>query len=401
MSKTFFEFFSPVKILAGFNALENIPFELSLLNVKEPLLITDPGVESAGLLKSVVRVLKDTGIKPPEIFNDVPQDSSMSVVAKGASLYREKGCDGLIALGGGSVIDTAKGINILVSENADDLKKFSGAGVLKKQLKPLMIIPTTAGTGSETTLVAVITDPETGNKVPFVSHFLIPDVAILDPRMTLTLPRQLTAASAMDTLTHAVEAYTGLANNTVSDAHAWSAVQVVSENLFALFEKPDDRQLRLNLSVAATQAGIAFSNSMVGVVHTLGHSVGAVCHVPHGMAMSVLLPHGLEYNLENGGESYANALGKLLLPLAGEDTYLNTAKNERPAAVIKTIRDWKNRLQKISDLPCTLKETGRVQKDDLVPIVQVSLSDASSIYNPVEIDAEDALNILTKAYENC
>jgi alcohol dehydrogenase len=174
----------------------------------------------------------------------------------------------IVAVGGGSVMDTAKGVNIVVSENADDLMQFSGAGNLTRPLKPLVAIPTTAGTGSEVTLVAVIADPARNLKMPFTSYFLMPDIAVLDPRMTLTLPPAITAATAMDALTHAIEAYTCLAKNPLSDAHAQLAIELIGQNLLKVINVPENANGRLALAVAATLAGVAFSNAMVGMVHT-------------------------------------------------------------------------------------------------------------------------------------
>ncbi len=154
------------------------------------------------------------------IFDDVPPDSSLQTVRRAAELYREHGCDAIIAIGGGSVIDTSKATNILVSEGGDDLLKYSGAHNLPKPLKPFFVIPTTSGTGSEATMVAVVSDTEKNVKMAFASNYLMPHAAILDPRMTLTLPAHLTAMTGMDALTHCVEAYTCLAANPISDAYA-------------------------------------------------------------------------------------------------------------------------------------------------------------------------------------
>ncbi|MCV6603330.1 MAG: iron-containing alcohol dehydrogenase, partial [Cohaesibacter sp.] len=222
-------------------------------------------------------------------------------------------CDAIVAIGGGSVIDSAKGVNILASEQSDDLSAFSGSGAIKRALKPFFVIPTTAGTGSEVTLVAVIKDNERGIKMSFASPFLLPNAAVLDPRMTLTLPPHITAATGMDALTHAVEAYICMAKNPLSDAFATAAIQKIVAHLVNVVNKPDDIEGRLALAEAATMAGIAFSNSMVGLVHSLGHSVGAECHLPHGLCMSIFLPWVLEYNLDK----CADNIGELLLPLMG------------------------------------------------------------------------------------
>ena len=297
----YYEFCCRVKTVSGHGVLEKIPEILGDLGARLPLIITDKGVFEAGLIDVVVSVMKDRvpylRISGGSVETGVPPDSDLTVVNRLAGVYREKGCDAIIAVGGGSVLDTAKGVNIVVSENASDLMAFTGAGALKRPLKPLIAIPTTSGTGSEVTLVAVIADHEKKRKMLFTSYFLLPDVALLDSRMTLGLPPAITSATAMDALSHAVEAYTCLAKNPMSDAFARAAMELMRDNLFKVMDHPDDKGGRLSLAVAANLAGVAFSNAMVGMVHTLGHSVGAVCRVPHGMCMAILLPYGLEYNL--------------------------------------------------------------------------------------------------------
>jgi alcohol dehydrogenase len=283
--RKYFEFFSPVKIVAGEKALEHIPFELGSLGCKRPMVVTDQGVHEAGLVRLLESVLSEAEVAVSALFDAVPPDSSTTVVTDVAKVYREARADALIAIGGGSVIDTAKGANILVSEGGNDLEAYSGSGVLTRRLKPLFVVPTTAGTGSEVTLVAVIKDLERGLKLPFSSAFLLPDAAILDPRMTLKLPPQLTAATAMDAMVHATESYISLAKNPLSDAYAVAAIRKISEHLVPTIKSPGDPRLRLELSLAATMAGIAFSNAMVGMVHALGHSVPAAgCTTGHAWA---------------------------------------------------------------------------------------------------------------------
>jgi len=225
MTTQFFEFFCPVKIVAGLAALEHIPFELSARGVSRPLIVTDRGVRAAGLLEPVQGALKSGGVSAELVFDDVPQDSATGVVASIARLYRREQCDSLIAIGGGSVIDTAKAVNILVSEGGDELAQYSGTNTLKRRLKPLFVLPTTSGTGSEVTTVSVVKDSNSGMKLPFISQYLAPDVAVLDPRMTLGLPPFFTAATAMDAMTHAIEAFTCLGKNPLSDAYASAAIQ--------------------------------------------------------------------------------------------------------------------------------------------------------------------------------
>lgn len=394
MTKSYYEFFCPVKVVAGNAALEHIPYELNTLAASRPLIITDKGVRGAGLIEHVLNAFSESEMDVVDIYDNVPPDSSTHVVKDIARVYREKKCDSIIAIGGGSVIDTSKGVNILVSENGNDLSEFSGVGVLKRPLKPFFVIPTTAGTGSEVTLVAVIADTEKNVKLPFTSYFLLPNVAILDPRMTLTLPPHITAMTAMDAMTHAIEAYTGLGKNPISDAYATSAIRKISQNLMRVLDQPDDADARLELAQASTMAGIAFSNSMVGLVHSLGHSLGALCHLPHGLCMNLFLPYVLEYNLAQRGD----VIGELLLYLAGAEIYARTPPHDRGAKAITVIRGIRDELNRRCKLPRTLAETGKVTKEQLPKLAEMALDDGSIIYNPVEVDLADALGVLNRAW---
>lgn len=389
-----YEFFCPVKLIVGARALENIPFELAALGASRPLLVTDRGVAAAGLVDKLREILSVGGLEIAAVYDEVPPDSSLAAVRAIARRYREAGCDSLIALGGGSPIDTAKAANILASEKTDDLLKFSGAGNLPRPLKPLLVIPTTAGTGSEVTFVSIVRDEERGVKVPFASPFLMPHAAVLDPRMTLSLPAQITAATAMDAMTHACESFICLAKNPMSDAYATAAVRAVADNLLKVLDRPSDEQGRLALAQGATMAGIAFSNSMVGLVHSLGHSVGALCHVHHGTCMSILLPAVLEYNLATRRAE----IGELLLPLAGAQVYADTPAANRAEKTIARLRALKDEIHARCGLPRTLSETGKVEKSQLPKIAGMALDDGSIIFNPVEVSREEALAVLEKSW---
>ncbi|EAM8864265.1 iron-containing alcohol dehydrogenase [Salmonella enterica] len=394
MAKPYYEFFCPVKVIAGYAALEHIPFELATLGAKRPLIITDKGVRANNLLAPIEAAFEMADAAIVAIFDDVPPDSSLGTVRSAAKLYRENHCDAIIAVGGGSVIDTSKATNILVSEGGDDLLKYSGAHNLPKPLKPFFVIPTTSGTGSEVTMVAVVSDTEKNVKMPFASYYLMPHAAILDPRMTQTLPPHLTAMTAMDAMTHAVEAYTCMAANPISDAYATAAVKKISAHLFNVLDNPSDAQGRLELAQASTMAGIAFSNSMVGIVHSLGHSLGAVVHLPHGLCMNLFLPYVLEYNKEVNGDKIAD----LLLPLAGADIYAQTPAHLRADKTIATILTMRDRIYSLTKLPRTLRETGKISEAQLDEVAEKALNDGSIIYNPKEATLEDLKSILKKAW---
>jgi alcohol dehydrogenase len=394
MSKPYYEFFCPVKTIAGHQALEHLPFELSAVSVSRPMVITDKGVRGAGLLGLVEAIFSSSNLPVTTVFDDVPADSSLATVRKAAQSYRNNQCDCLIAIGCGSVIDTSKEVYILVSEGGDDLLQYAGAHNLKRALKPLFVVPTTSGTGSEVTMVAVISDLDAGVKIPFTSYYLLPNAAVLDPRMTLTLPPLVTAATAMDALTHAIEAYTCLGANPMSDAYATAAIQKVSRNLLAVMDNPKDAQGRLELAQASTMAGIAFSNSMVGMVHALGHSMGAICHLPHGMCMSILLPYVLEYNESENG----TRIGELLLPLGGPEVYAATPQSRRASRAVQIILLLRDNLHERCGLPRTLQETGKVGMEQLESIADMAINDGSIIFNPKESDRSELLAVLVKAW---
>ncbi|MEN6469547.1 MAG: iron-containing alcohol dehydrogenase [Smithella sp.] len=398
----YYEFCCRVKIVAGHDALEKIPDLLIERGAKKPLIITDKGVAGAGLIDIVTRALRDR-VFADLIADNVPPDSDLRVVNQLAGLYHDNACDAIIAVGGGSVMDTAKGVNIVVSENATDLMAFSGVGALKRPLKPLIAVPTTAGTGSEVTQVAVIKDHEKHLKMAFGSYFLLPDISVLDSRMTMTMPPFITAMTGMDAMSHAVEAYYCLQKNPLSDAHALAAVNMIYQYLPIVAKNPADQDARLSMAVGACLAGIAFSNSMVGLVHNLGHATGSVCGVPHGMCMAIMLPYGLEYNMHKREDAMAG----LLLPMAGEAVYRDTPPAQRAAKVVSLIRQLNADLNTITGgrharfFQEVRDRDGKpmVPREVLPEIARAALSDGASIYNPEDTDYDDNLMVLEAAWE--
>lgn len=399
---SFYDFCCRVKTIAGISALEKISIQLLKMNARRPLIISDKGVAAAGLINVVTQAMGD-GLVVGEIYDNVPVDSDYKIVDDIVRIYRDKRCDAIIAIGGGSVIDTAKGVNIVASLGGDTLLDYEGLGAVKRKLNPLVVVPTTAGTGSEMTLVAVIADPDRKIKMLFPSYFLLPDLAVIDPRMTQTLPDFLTASTAMDALTHACEAYFCLEKNPLSDSFALKAIRMISQNLINVIRNPKDIQGRLALAGASAMAGIAFSNSMVGMIHNLGHTVGALCHVPHGVAMSIFLPYGLEYNLHRSAE----IIGEILFAMAGPEVYSQTPKKERAEKVIDLIRKLNEELYDATKgrHPRCLKEiSGRdggqlVPKEMLPYIAEAIMMDGARLTNPEELLPADALFVLEHAWE--
>ncbi|WP_429218887.1 iron-containing alcohol dehydrogenase [Aeromonas veronii] len=390
----YYDFFCPVKLLAGEQALEQLASELTSLGARRPLLLTDKGVNATGLATLLANVLAEGELPVAAIWDEIPADSSTAVVERIAKRYRELDCDSLVALGGGSVIDTAKAVNILTSMGGDHLLDYSGAGCLTRPLKPLAVVPTTAGTGSEVTLVAVIKDEASGRKVPFTSPFLLPQLAVLDPRLTQGLPLNITAATAMDAMTHAIEAFIGTAKNPVSDALALMAVEKIASALPQIIHDPQNKQLRLQLAEGSTLAGMAFSNSMVGLVHALGHSLGARCHLPHGLCMNLFLPTVLDYNRPE----VDSELARLLLPLVGAERFAATPAHQRAEATITAIRTLRDTLWQAVKLPRTMSEAGVSDRSLLTEIRDLAVNDGAMLFNRKDADREQLLTLLKRAW---
>ncbi|WP_265461231.1 iron-containing alcohol dehydrogenase [Aeromonas salmonicida] len=391
----YYDFFCPVKLMAGEQALEQLAGELAGLGARRPLLLTDKGVSGTGLATLLANVLAEGELPVADIWDEIPADSSTAVVERIAARYRELECDSLVALGGGSVIDTAKAVNILASMGGARLLDYAGAGCLTRPLQPLAVVPTTAGTGSEVTLVAVIKDEASGRKVPFTSPFLLPQLAVLDPRLTQGLPLNITAATAMDAMTHAIEAFIGNAKNPVSDALALMAIEKIANALPKVLQSPQDKQLRLQLAEGSTLAGMAFSNSMVGLVHALGHSLGARCHLPHGLCMNLFLPTVLDYNRPGIDPE----LARLLLPLVGAERFAATPATERTQAAIQALCALRDSLWQAVKLPRTLREAGVTDKGLLPEIRDLAINDGALLYNRKDADRAQLLDLLERAWE--
>ena len=392
----YYEFQSAAKIMSGKFALENIPQEMRNLHAVHPMILSDNMLEKIGTLQKVLDALASQGMEAGAIYTDIPADSSLHVVNGIAKEFKRKNCDSLIAVGGGSVIDTAKGVRMLLSQDMDDILEVWGCENLTMGHRvPFIAVPTTSGTGSESTLVAVIKNEARKLKMEFISYYLQPDVAVLDVRMTETLPPRMTASTGMDALCHAIESYSCIQKNPVSDAYAMKAIELIRDNLERAVNRGHDGQARLAMANASMMAGAAFSNSMVGIVHAIGHALGGVCHVPHGDAMTILLPHGMAYNYAD--ERTRQLYGELLLPLAGEEVYFSTPKAQRAKQAIKEVWSLRKRLHRSCGLSVRLRDFD-VNPEDFEKVAETAINDGAMLVNPRKADVEDVLFILKKAF---
>ena len=390
---SYYEFVNPGKILSGKYALENIASEFRLLGASSALVLSDKVLNDLGQVKVLCDALTSGGLSVASIFTDIPSDSSIEVVNSIASTYRSSGADSIVALGGGSVIDTAKGVRMLISQGGDDIMKFVGAEVLPRAVQiPFAAVPTTSGTGSEATAVAVIKDNARKVKMEFISQFLLPDLAVLDERFTLSMPKRITAMTGLDALTHAIESYSCLQKNPISQSYARSAILLIHENLEKCISTPGDRKARLALANGSLLAGSAFSNSMVGIVHAIGHSLGGVCGLPQGLAMAILLPHCMRFNLDKCADDYEDILSFLIAP----EDFVATKKGDRAMRCVEEVSSFTSNVASRSGLSLRLGENN-VSRQDFDEVAKRAINDGAMIVNPKAVGFRDVLDILNSA----
>lgn len=385
----YFEFVNSVKILCGQDAVYNLAFELDYYNCNKPMILSDNGLKKLQIPEIVIKAM---GKKNYFMYTDIPIDSSIETINQITKLYKKEKCDGIIAVGGGSVIDTAKGVRLSISQNENNLSKLSGNEIIKVGSRvPFFVIPTTSGTGSECTGVAVIKDDQTHIKQEYISQELLPNVAILDCSFTKSLPPKLTITTAFDALTHAIEAYTSLQKNPISDIYATTAIKLIANNLILAVNK-NDIEARNQLALASCLAGVAFSNAMVGIVHAIGHAVGGYKQIPHGDAMTVLLPHCIKYNMDKCSKEY----GQLLLYLTNEEKYVTTPKDKRANQFVVEIKNLLNKLQKRYNVKTKLSDYN-ITQEDFDEIATRALNDGAAIVNRKKIKKQDIIDILQQS----
>jgi len=381
----FFEFLLRPRVLYKSGLVQELGNEISRLAGTQAVIVADAGVAQAGLLEPITASLQGS-IAIVGYFTDVPANSSVAVVERGAAYAREQGADLIIAVGGGSPIDTAKCMRILLTEGGA-LHDYEGYNLLERPLVPMIAIPTTAGTGSEVTPFAVIRDEEAHLKMTFASPFLAPDLAVLDPQMTRTLPQRLTAATGMDALTHAIESFVSSEANPISESLALYAIDMISNNLRAATHDSDDMEARGQMLVASAMAGMAFSSGFLGIVHAMAHAIGGMFEVHHGTANAILLPYGMQFNsiaVPNRYSRIARAMG--------------VNAGGRPEGDV--IADGIAAVRLLSAncmLPARLRDVG-VPEDAFDELADTVLGDAAIFTNPRPALREDVIELLREAW---
>ena len=269
---------------------------------RKPMIVTDPGVIASGLANRAIEYLAAEKIECA-IFSAVNQNPRDFQVMAGAKFYADNGCDVIIAIGGGSPMDCAKGIGIICT-NQDFILAYEGVDNVPVPGPPLICLPTTAGTSADVSQFAIINDVARKRKFAIISKTMVPDAALIDPEMTVTMPPYLTACTGMDALVHAIEAIASTASSRITDLHAMEAIRVIRKALPVAVSHGDDLEARDQMMFASMEAGLAFSNASLGAVHALAHSLGGLLDMPHGECNAVLLNHVIEYNFKSAPDRY-------------------------------------------------------------------------------------------------
>ena len=381
-----FEFTAVARIINGVGSALDLAAQCRRLGVERPLLVTDPGLMSIGLIQPVLAALEKEGLSPL-VFDQVREDPPEATVLAAAELARRGNIDGVIAVGGGSSMDVAKVVAVLLGSQ-QALSELYGVDQVTGGRLPLILVPTTAGTGSEVTPVAVITTGET-TKAGVSSPVLLPDVAVLDASLTLGLPASITAMTGVDAMVHAIEAYTSRhEKNPLSENLAVKALALLSRNIRTAVHEGGNREARENMLLGACLAGQAFANAPVGAVHALAYPLGGHYHIPHGLSNSLVLPSVLEFNAPHADELYAE-LAEVVIgaPVAGSASAKSAALT---AALRQLVDDVK--------LPATLQQAGVKESDLEMLASDAMLQQRLLMNNPREVSYEDALSIYKAAY---
>jgi alcohol dehydrogenase class IV len=388
----FFTWVNRGRILYAPGARSEIAFELGQMSADKPLIITDKGLVKAGVAQQVVAALEKSGVRPAGFFDSVVQDARIENINEATRLYNDSHADSLIAIGGGSVLDTAKAVNILLGKGLSDFKPLADQAALWEDAAPLaphIAIPTTAGTGCEVTNVLVVLDDSSQSKLSVTHPYCNADLAILDPELTVMLPAKITAFTGMDALTHAIEGVTSTAAQPISDALGLHAIRIISQALPVAVQEPDNIEAIGQMLIAATLAGMCFCNAMTGATHALAHALGALYSIPHGLANAIMLPFVMEFNATETPEKYS-MISQALGVSSGEEP-----DQVRAMACVNAIKKLKMDIS----LTDTLKDFNLpTDPEQLSGLVELAAGDSQISYNPRALEDTDILSLIIKAF---
>ena len=353
-------------------------------SLKKVLLVTDKGIIENGWVEDVVKSLDELGIEYI-LFTELTPNPKDFEVMLGAESFKNNRCDGIIAIGGGSPMDLAKGVGI-ISTNGGMIVDYKGVDMITKAIPPMIFIPTTAGTSADVSQFGIISDTKKKIKVAIVSKNIIPDVALIDYETTLTMDNYLTACTGIDAFTHAIEAYVSKVSSPLTDIHAIEAINIIYNYLPLIIKEPDNLQYREKLMFASMEAGFAFSNAILGAVHAMAHSLGGLLDLPHGECNGILLNHVVDFNYSSTPDKF-NKISEII----GIKMH-NYNSQEKKLILFDKLQELKESVGIIK----SLKELG-VRESDIPLLAHNALNDACIITNPREAAKEDIEKIFYKA----
>ena len=367
----------------GKGAINAIPQEILTRNFKKVLVMSDPDLIKFGVTQKVTKILDETNIVY-DIFSDIKPNPTIENVKNGVEKFREFGADAIIAIGGGSSIDTAKAVGIIINNpEFEDVRSLEGVAPTNTASVPIIAVPTTAGTAAEVTINYVITDVENNRKMVCVDVHDIPVVAIVDPDMMSTMPKSLTAATGMDALTHAIEGYITKSAWELSDMFHLKAIEKIAKSLRGAVENTDEG--REGMALGQYIAGMGFSNVGLGIVHSMAHPLGALYDTPHGIANAIILPTVMEYNASSTGEKYRD-----IAKAMGVENTENMTQEEYRQSAIDAVRQ----LATDVGIPENLKDI--VKEEDIPFLAQSAFDDACRPGNPKDTCVEDIIELYKK-----
>ncbi len=346
------------------------------LGGRKILVVSDPGVVAAGWTKDVTDSLEAAGL-PFALYTGITPNPKVEEVMAGVAIYQAEQCNALVAVGGGSSIDCAKGIGI-VSSNHQHILLFEGVDMVKAPMPPLICVPTTGGTSADVSQFAIISNPAERVKFAIISKSVVPDLALIDPVTLTSMDAYLTACTGLDALTHAIEAYVSTAHSAMTDLHAIEAIRLLTANLLPSINALDDLELRSRVMQGSLQAGLAFSNAILGANHAMAHSLGGALDIAHGECNAMLLDHVIAFNMPSAPERFEHIAEAMGLDLRGMTT------REKTAALLKHVRE----LKQAAGIVRTLQTVG-VNRSDLSFFTGHALKDPCMATNPRRASQRD------------
>ncbi|MBW2428881.1 MAG: iron-containing alcohol dehydrogenase [Deltaproteobacteria bacterium] len=379
-------FYSPTKIAVGLNSASLVADEVKQFGGGRVLVVTDPGVVAADLIAPIASSLKSGNIDYV-IYDGVEPEPPSRVIDRGAEVFQSEGCDLVLGVGGGSSLDVAKGISILAS-NKGKILDYCGVDQVPQNGAPMILMPTTAGTGSEVTRVLVLTDEEQNTKNVVFTPYALANAAIVDPLLTISMPPSVTADTGMDAMVHAIETFVSINATVFSDTLAEKAILLIGEYLPVAWAKGSNTEARYHMSLAATLAGMAFGSGGLGAVHALAYPLGTEYHMTHGRTNAIMLPHVMRYNLPGSPEKYA-----WLAELMGQDTAGYSPMDAAELAVVAI-----QELLKTIRVSHQIRDYG-IPEADLPQLVAGGLKQSRLfVPNPRDLTEEDVAAIYKEAY---